>query len=160
MQGKWNRLWIWSITWLSSPPDFCLACTPMSQENSLISVLCFLWEQSLYVESVSGPVSLWAPLLQSSQGCSLSLAGLRALHLSQQWIVAISPSVPVTTVRERRLWGADFYASNGWETSWRIQLVLCSVLKTIRFTVLRQDPAWVWSSEQEWNLTGIVLQNF
>lgn len=36
--------------------------------------------------------------------------------------------------------------------------VLCSVLKTIRFTVLRQDPAWVWSSEQEWNLTGIIFR--
>lgn len=159
MQGEWNRVRVWSITWLSSPPDFCLTYTPTSKEKGPISVLCFVWEHNLYLESVSAPVSLWTPLLQSCQGCSLSLAGPRTLHPSQQRIVSISQSVPVTRVRKRRLWGADIYASKGWETSWRIQLSSAQCLKHLGL-VLRQDPAGVWSHEQEWSLTGIVLQGF
>lgn len=125
--------------------------------NSPLSVLCFMWEHSLYLESVSTPVSLWASLLHSCQGCSLSLAGPSTVHPSQQWIVTISQSVPVTRVRERRLWSADIYASDGWETLWRIHL---SSSQCFKHPVLVANPAWVWSSEQEWSLTGTVLQNF
>lgn len=88
------------------------------------------------------PLGISAPELP---GLLTITAWPRALHPSQQWTVTISQSVPVARVRERRLWGADMCASKCWETLWRIQLSSAQFLK---HPVLKQVPAWVWSSEQ------------
>lgn len=135
MQG--SLLQIWPATWLPSPPAFFLTHTPKSQENSPTYISRSMCKQCLYLERVSAPIALWAPLVGSSQGCSSSMAGpLRAPMLA---------SSGLQQSHKQHLWHLSQgekalrhrYICLKLQGNKKDPVVLHSLFKTPRFTDLR-----------------------
>lgn len=133
MQGEWNRVRVWSITWLSSPPDFCLTYTPTSKEKGPISVLCFVWEHSLYLESVSAPVSLWMDTSAPELPGLLTIPGWHEGTPSQpaEDCINLTISTCHQSQEEKTLRGR-YICLKGLRNIVEDSAVLCSVLKTPR----------------------------